>query len=153
MLAKLPMIGLLAGLAASLTAGAALAAHHEIAMVNIGSTGAKAFEPAFIEAKLGDTVTFLPVDKGFNAEIIPGMLPLGARGFRGEMNKPVTITLTQEGVWGVKSMPYYGLGMVALIQVGSPVNLEDALSVPHPQRAQARLEPMFARVLQNYEAN
>ncbi|MGP3695896.1 pseudoazurin [Rhodobacter sp. NSM] len=153
MLAKLPMIGLAAGFAAALAAPAALAAHYEIAMVNIGSTGAKAFEPAFIQASVGDTVTFVPVDKGFNAEVIPGMLPLGARGFRGEMNQPVTITLTQEGVWGVKSMPYYGMGMVALIQVGSPINLEDALTVPHPARAQARLDPIMAQVLQNYEAN
>ncbi|WP_096785195.1 pseudoazurin [Rhodobacter sp. CZR27] len=153
MLAKFPMIGIAAGFAAALAAPAALAAHHEIAMVNIGSTGAKAFEPSYIQAEVGDTVTFVPVDRGFNAEIIPGMLPLGALGFRGEMNKPVTITLTQEGVWGVKSMPYYGMGMVALIQVGAPVNLEDALSVPQPARAQARLEPMFAQVMQNYEAN
>ncbi|ABA78486.1 pseudoazurin [Rhodobacter sphaeroides] len=152
MLANLPMIGLAAGLAAALALPAG-AANYEIAMVHNGSTGAKAFEPAFIQAKVGDTVTFLPVEKGFNAEIIPGMLPLGARGFRGEMNRPVTITLTQEGVWGVKSMPYYGMGMVALIQVGAPLNLEEAMSVPQPARAEARLEPLFAQVLQNYEAN
>lgn len=153
MLAKLPMIGLAAGFAAALAAPAALATHYEIAMVHNGSTGAKAFEPAFIQASVGDTVTFVPVDKGFNAEIIPGMLPLGARGFRGGMNEPVTITLTQEGVWGVKSMPYYGMGMVAVIQVGSPVNLDEAMSIPQPARAQARMEPIFAQVLQNYEAN
>ncbi|SNX71910.1 pseudoazurin [Cereibacter ovatus] len=153
MLAKFPMIGLAAGLAAALVAPAAHATNHEIAMVNIGSSGAKAFEPAFIEAKVGDTVTFIPVDKGFNAEVIPGMLPLGARGFKGEMNRPVTVTLTQEGVWGVKSMPYFGMGMVALIQVGTPVNLQDALSVPLPARAQARMEPMLAQAMQNYQAN
>lgn len=53
----------------------------------------------------------------------------------------------------MKSMPYYGMGMVALIQVGAPLNLEEAMSVPQPARAEARLEPLFAQVLQNYEAN
>lgn len=144
---------LAACLAALLTALAVEAAHHEVAMLNIGAGGAKVFEPAFLSAEVGDTVTFLPVDRGFNAEIVPGMLPLGARGFRGEMNRPVTITLTQEGLWGIKSMPYYGLGMVALIQVGKPVNLTEALSVPHAPRATARFAPMFDKVLQNFEAN
>lgn len=150
MSAKLSMAALAATL---LLAPMAKAAHHEIAMLNYNAEGAKVFEPSFLTAEVGDTVTFVPVDKGFNAEIIPGMLPLGARGFRGEMNRPVTITLTQEGLWGIKSMPYYGMGMVALIQVGEPVNLSEAMSVPHSPRATARLAPMFEKVLQNFEAN
>lgn len=50
MLANLPMIGLAAGLAAALALPAG-AANYEIAMVHNGSTGAKAFEPAFIQRR------------------------------------------------------------------------------------------------------
>src|SRR5690606_36022004 len=58
-----------AGLAAFATP--AFSAEHEVKMLNKGSDGqAMVFEPAFLKVKPGDTVKFVPTDKGHDAETI-----------------------------------------------------------------------------------
>ena len=62
------------------------------------------------------------------------------------MNKDVAVTLTKPGLYGVKCLPHYGLGMIALIQVGKPGNLAQAKSVKHPPLAQRRFDSIFRAV-------
>jgi len=93
-------------------AGSALAADHEIHMLNKGKDGAMVFEPAGIKIAAGDTVTFIPTDKGHNAETIKGMLPEGAVEFKGKMSEKVTVTFDVAGTYGVKCAPHVGMGMV-----------------------------------------
>lgn len=128
-------IAISATLAAFLFAGAAQAADHQVQMLNKGEKGAMVFQPAFIKAAPGDTVTFIPVDKGHDAESIKGMIPDGAEPFKGKMNEQITVKLEKEGVYGVKCTPHYGMGMVALIAVGEPINLEQAKAIKHPGKA------------------
>jgi pseudoazurin len=128
-------IAISATLAAFLLAGGAQAADHQVQMLNKGEKGAMVFQPAFIKAAPGDTVTFIPVDKGHDAESIKGMIPDGAEPFKGKMNEQITVKLEKEGVYGVKCTPHYGMGMVALIAVGEPVNLEQAKAIKHPGKA------------------
>ena len=142
-----------ASLAASLAAGLALllapaagAESFEVKMLNKGAEGSMVFEPAFITAAVGDTVVFLSPDKGHNAESIDGMLPDGVEPFKSKMSEEYTLTLTAEGVWGIKCTPHYAMGMVALIQVGAPVNLEAAAGVTLKGKAKTRFEPLFAQV-------
>jgi pseudoazurin len=123
--------------------GTADAAEHEIRMLNKGEKGAMVFEPDFIQAAPGDTIHFVATDKGHNVETIKGMIPQGAEPFKGKTNKDVTISITQEGVYGVKCAPHYGMGMVALIAVGEPTNFQDALAVKHPGKA----KKVFAELL------
>ena len=53
------------------TASAALAANFEVLMLNKGTDGkTMGFSPSFLQIEPGDTVTFIPVDKGHNAETI-----------------------------------------------------------------------------------
>ena len=104
------------------------------------------FEPAFVRAAVGDTVTFVSPDKGHNAESIEGMLPEGVEPFKSEMSKDFTLTLTAEGVYGIKCTPHYAMGMVALIQVGAPVNLDAVADVVQKGKAKTRFEPLFAQV-------
>lgn len=113
----------------------ALAADHQVKMVNRGSKGSMVFEPDLIRADVGDTVTFIPVDKGHDAVSINGFIPEGATPFRGKFNAEITVTLDKEGLYGVKCTPHYVQGMVALITVGEPVNLEQARAIRHPGRA------------------
>ena len=94
----------------------------------------------------GDTVTFVPTDRSHNAESIDGMLPDGAEPFAGKMNKEISVTFDQEGVYGVKCNPHYAMGMVALVQVGEAGNLEAAKGVKHPGKAADRIEAAFSRV-------
>lgn len=137
------MVAMLAG-----TCGA-WAAEHEIHMLNKGEKGAMVFEPDFVQAAPGDTVKFIPKDKTHNAETIPGMLPDGAEAFKGKINEELTIELTTEGVYGIKCTPHYAMGMVAVVVVGNPVNLEKAKAVKHPGTARKRFEAIFAELPTN----
>lgn len=140
-----------AALALSAIAGAS-AAEHEVKMLNKGADGEMmVFEPAYLEVAPGDTVVFLPTHPSHNAESILAMAPEGGETFRGTLNKEVRVTLTKAGVYGVKCLPHYGLGMIALIKVGdgNAPNLDAAAAVKHPARAKARMETLFERVEQD----
>src|SRR5690606_10164112 len=122
----------------------AQAANVEVQMLNKGEAGTMVFEPALVEIAPGDTVTFVPVDKGHNAETIAGMIPEGAEPFKGKINEELTITFDQPGVYGVKCTPHFAMGMVMLIAVGDDLaNLEEAEGATMPARAKQRLEPLF----------
>lgn len=140
---------LLAAFASLVLVGGAHAADHEIQMLNKGEKGAMVFQPDFIQAAPGDTVTFQPTDKSHDAESIKGMLPDGAEPFKGKISQPITVTVNAEGVYGVKCTPHYGMGMVALIVVGQPVNIEEAKTVKHPGKA----KKVFAELLAQVPAN
>lgn len=129
---------------------AGFAEDHQVHMLNRGADGQMmVFEPAFLQIEPGDTVTFLPTDPSHNAESIPSMMPEGAETFRGAMNREVTVTFDQEGVYGIKCLPHYGLGMVAVIQVGDDTpNLEAASAVRHPARANQRMPELLSQVQQ-----
>ncbi|WP_343312719.1 pseudoazurin [Brucella sp. BE17] len=121
------------------------AADHQVKMLNKGEKGAMVFEPDFIKAEVGDTVTFVPTDKGHDAQSIKGMLPEGVEPFKGKINQEVTVTVDKEGVYGVKCAPHYGMGMVALIVAGQPANLETAKAVKHPGKAKKVFEELYSQ--------
>ena len=135
-----------AALAAVLAAGSASAAEHEVKMLNKGEKGAMVFEPDFLKVELGDTVKFVPTDKGHDAESIKGMMPEGAEAFKGKINQEVTYTVEKEGVYGVKCTPHYAMGMVMLIVAGEPANAEEAKTVKHPGKAKATFAALFEQV-------
>lgn len=140
---------LLTAAAIAITVPAAgFAEDHQVHMLNRGADGQMmVFEPAFLQIEPGDTVTFLPTDPSHNAESIPSMMPEGAETFRGRINQEITVTFDQEGVYGIKCLPHYGLGMVAVIQVGDDTaNLEAARSVRHPARANQRMPELLSQV-------
>lgn len=132
--------------AAILLATSAYAETFEVKLLNKGTDGAMVFEPAFIKAAVGDTITFVSPDKGHNVESIEGMLPEGIEPFKSKMSDDFTLTLTAEGVYGIKCTPHYAMGMVALIQVGAPINLDAAAAVVQKGKAKTRFEPLFAQV-------
>ena len=117
-------------LAAWLDPGPASAAEYEIEMLNKSEVGIMVFEPAFLEVAPGDTVHFRAVDKGHNAASIDGMIPEGGATWKGGLSKDVDVTFDVEGVYGIRCVPHYAMGMVALVMVGDPsVNLEAARQV------------------------
>lgn len=133
-------------LASLVLATAAYAENFDVKMLNKGVDGAMVFEPAYVKAAVGDTITFLSTDKGHNAEGIEGMLPKGVEAFKSGMGADYVLTLTAEGLYGVKCTPHYSMGMVALIQAGAPVNLDAAVAVTQKGKAKTRFEPLFAQV-------
>jgi pseudoazurin len=135
-------------IAAALTiaAGAAQAATHEVLMLNKGEAGLMVFEPAFIGAEPGDVIHFVSVDTGHNVESIEGMLPEGVEAFKSKPSEDFDLTVGEQGVYGVKCTPHYGMGMVALIEVGEPVNLDEAAAVKQRGKAKGRMADLIAQV-------
>jgi pseudoazurin len=132
--------------AAALTAGAAEAATHEVRMLNRGEAGAMVFEPAFVKAEPGDEIVFVSTDKGHNAESIEGMLPAGVAAFKSKLGEDFTLTVTENGVYGIKCTPHYAMGMVALIQVGEAGNADEAKAVPHRGKAAQAFDGLFGQL-------
>jgi pseudoazurin len=123
------------------------AAEYEVRMLNRGEAGIMVFEPAILEVSPGDTVHFRAVDKGHNAASIDGMVPDGAITWKGGLNKDVTVTLGAEGVYGVRCVPHYGMGMVALIVVGDPtVNVDTVRQIKHPGKAKQRMAELLGQI-------
>jgi pseudoazurin len=137
---------LLAAAAMTLLITPAFAANFEVHMLNKGDTGTMVFEPALTRVAVGDTVTFIPVDKGHNAETVPGMLPEGAEPFKGRISTEIAVTFAVPGAYGVKCTPHFGLGMVALVVVGEPTNLADVQAVTVPKKAADRFAAIYAEL-------
>lgn len=133
-------------MASLLVGSAAFAETIEVRMLNKGTEGAMVFEPAFVAAQPGDTIHFVSVDKGHNAESIKGMLPEGAEKFKSKLGADFELVVETEGLYGVKCTPHYSLGMVALIQVGDAANLDAAQGVKQRGKAAKRFKPLFAQV-------
>lgn len=131
----------------ALTATPALAKEFVVKMKNQGAAGAMVFEPAFVKAMPGDTVRFVPSDPSHNAETIPTMLPAGVAPSKGGMNKEFVLPVSTPGLYGIKCMPHYSMGMVALVQVGNgpSSNLAAARAVKLPPFAAKRMTPMLAQ--------
>lgn len=138
----------IASLAVIFMASGAFAETFQVKLLNKGADGAMVFEPAFVKAAVGDTINFTSTDKGHNVESIKGMLPDAVEPFKSKMGDEFSLTVTAEGIYGIKCTPHYGMGMVGLIQVGAAVNLDAAAAVPHKGKAKTRFEPLFAQVTQ-----
>ena len=123
----------------------AAAANFEVHMLNKGAEGAMVFEPAFVKVAPGDTVTFIPTDKGHNVETIKDMIPEGAQAFKSKMNETYKVTFDKPGAYGVKCTPHVGMGMVGLVTVGdAPANLDAVKTGKLPKKARERLDAAIA---------
>jgi pseudoazurin len=127
-------------------ASVASAETFQIEMLDKGEAGKMIFQPAYLHVRVGDTVTFIPTSKGHNAETIRGMIPDGAEGFKTKISAEVSVTLTSEGIYGIKCTPHYAMGMVALIQVGSAINIEEAKLAKHSAKVKAKMNSLFDEV-------
>lgn len=136
-------------MATALNFGLAHAAEFEIQMLNKGEKGGMVFQPDFVKAAPGDTIKFLPIDKGHNVESIKDMLPDGVKKFKSKFNKEFVLTVENDGLYGVKCSPHFGMGMVALISVGTPDNEDEAKAVKQRGKAKKRFTEIFAE----YEAS
>ena len=142
----------LAAFALLFSASMTLAAEVEVKMLNKGAEGLMVFEPALVKIEPGDTIKFVATDKSHNAETIKGMLPEGAAPFAGKTNEDVTVTFDKPGVYGVKCMPHYAMGMVALVVVGKPDNLDQARALPQTGKAKQVFAALFDRLSQQAAA-
>lgn len=120
-------------IASLLYSGAASAAEYEVKMLNKGSDGtAMVFEPRVLHIQPGDTVKFVPTDRGHNVESFKGGIPEGAEAFKSSIGQEFSVTFDQEGVYAYKCSPHVSMGMLGAVVVGEATNLEavEALKIP-----------------------
>jgi pseudoazurin len=123
----------------------AIAETFEVKMLNRNDTGPMPFEPDYLVIQPGDTVKFLATDPGHNAATIAGMIPEGGKKFVGKINQEIEVTLTEEGVWGIKCSPHYTMGMAMLIQVGDTPATEADLPADLPPAVHKRMLEILIR--------
>lgn len=145
-MARLLRLILAVAATATLSTGIASAEEHVVKMLNKSGSKLMQFEPAFVKAAPGDTIKFVPTNPSHNAETIPEMWPEGAEKFKGDLNKEIVLKVDKEGVYGVKCLPHYMMGMVMLIQVGKPANLDAVKAFKAPAAAGKNFEELFAKV-------
>jgi pseudoazurin len=123
-----------------------LAAEHEVKMLNEGPEGQRNwFQPAVVYAQPGDTVRFVPTDKGHNSAAV--VVPEGAEEWKGKLSQEVSITLDVPGLYAYKCTPHFGLGMVGLVAVGDPsINLEAVKGGRYPGKARQVMADLLKEV-------
>jgi pseudoazurin len=132
---------------AAVIAGSAAAADFEVHMLNKGADGVMVFDPLLTKVKPGDTVTFVPIDKGHNAETVKDMVPDGAVAFRGKTNETVKQTFSMPGAYVIKCLPHFPMGIVAVVVVGdAPANLDKIKSAKLPNKARERVDKALSEL-------
>ena len=125
------------------------AAEHIIEMRNKDDAGnLMAFQPGFLKVEVGDTVKFVPTDKSHNTESVLEAWPEGVAPVKGAFSKEVVFKAEKEGLYVLKCAPHYGMGMVVLVQVGKPVNLDKIKEFKATGLAKKRFDAEVAKVVQ-----
>jgi pseudoazurin len=115
---------MLVGMLGILAAVHVNAANYVVKELNNGPGGTFVFDPMYLHVQPGDTVTFEATDAGHNSNSI--LMPTGAKPWKSEISQPLTITLSQPGLYIYQCDPHYLFGMVGVIQVGAAVNKAEA---------------------------
>lgn len=122
----------------------------EIKMINKGSKGDNmVFEPAFVTAKVGDTVKFIPVDKGHSVQSFKDKesRPEGAGEIKSKLNETYTYKIENEGVHVFICKPHYAMGMIGMISAGKATNLEKIKSLKaQGTLAKKRFEALLTQI-------
>ncbi|CAN7415561.1 pseudoazurin [Neorhizobium tomejilense] len=126
----------------------AFSAEIEVKMLNKGRDGeAMVFDPAAVKAQPGDTIRFMPVDKGHDVVSMPGLVPEGAAEIKGKISQEISFTADKPGAYVFKCTPHFGMGMVAVIVVGdAPANLDAVKGAKMPKKAKDRLDAEIAKL-------
>jgi pseudoazurin len=119
------MLTILIGVMGILGAVHINAANYVVKELNSGPGGPFVFDPTYLHVQPGDTVTFEATDLGHNSESV--FIPTGAKPWNSEISKPLTITLSQPGVYIYQCTPHNLFGMVGVIQVGAALNKAEAI--------------------------
>lgn len=132
------IVGLLLGLS-----DASMAEDHVI------NAQARAFVPDILYIQPGDTVQWVNMTS-HDTVSQDVLLPEGGQGWRGALGENMKVTPAVEGVYPYVCEPHIGFGMVGVIVVGKPANI-DAVMVTAEEKLQGpfrRLIPKLAQVQQ-----
>ncbi|MDQ1185208.1 pseudoazurin [Agrobacterium larrymoorei] len=109
-------------LAATAPLSPLMAAEHRILMLNYGKEGGMVFEPSFVKAELGDTISFVPENSGHSVQSY--VVPEGETPWKSKLDEAFTVTVDHEGIYLYYCPPHLMMAMIGVIQVGAPTNLD-----------------------------
>ena len=121
----------------------------EVKSLNRSSTGFFVFSPDFVRIKPGDAINFVAADKGHEIHSVPGMIPDGARPFDAKMSQDIKVTFTLPGVYVIACKPHAAMGMVGVIVVGDPINIDKIDPSPLPDKARTKLYTLLEPLEKN----
>ena len=102
---------------------------------------ARIFNPDIIYVQPGDTVGFVNMTS-HDAKTVEGLIPEGAEGFDSGIGNNITVKFDIEGIYAYVCVPHIGFGMVGVIVVGKPVDIDAKM-----EWAQANLEGPYRRLI------
>lgn len=102
---------------------------------------ARVFAPEILHIQPGDSVQWDNMTS-HNTVSIDELLPAGAQPWRGQMGENFSVTLTVEGVYPYVCEPHIGFGMMGVIVVGQPANIDAAMAI-----AQEKLQGPYRRII------
>jgi len=114
--------------------------------LNRGPTGFFVFAPELVRIKPGDTIDFLASDRGHDVHSVSGMIPDGAQPIDGKTNEDTKVTLSQPGVYVIACKVHTLMGMVGIVVVGDPVNIDKIDPSGLPLRAKAKIQTLLDQI-------
>ena len=124
----------------------AMSEEFQVKALNRGPGGLFVFDPELVRIGPGDTVAFIAADKGHEVHTVTGMIPAGASSFDARMSENATVTFTEPGVYVIVCKPHAALGMVAVIVVGDPVNIDKLDPSALPGKAKVKLQGLLEQI-------
>ena len=109
--------------------------------VHVINAQARVFVPDTVYIQPGDTVKFINMIS-HNSKSVEGLIPEGAESWDSQLGINLSLVLEKEGVYGYVCVPHIGFGMVGVIVVGEPVNIDAAM-----EHAKTSLEGPYRRLI------
>ena len=116
-------------------------------MLNVRADGqSMVYSEDVLKVAVGDTVTWVPKDKGHNVEFIIGPnaieLPKKSR-----INQEFTYTFEKPGVYFYQCTPHKSMGMIAVVNVGEDLtNLDQVKNVRVFGKSKRKLEEILSLI-------
>ena len=102
---------------------------------------ARIFNPDILYVKPGDSISFVNMPS-HDSKSVDGFIPEGAEPWESGIGNNLTVKLDKEGTYLYVCVPHLGFGMVGIIVVGEPKDIDDVMT-----RAQAKLEGPYRRLI------
>lgn len=118
----------------------------QVMELNRGPTGFFVFAPELVRTKPGDTVDFIASDKGHDVHSVNGMIPDGAQPIDGKTNQDTKVTFSQPGVYVFACKLHTVMGMVGIVVVGDPVNIDRIDPSSLPAKAKAKIQTLLDQI-------
>jgi pseudoazurin len=118
----------------------------QVKELNRGPAGFFVFDPELVRIKPGDTIDFIAFDRGHDVHSVNGMIPDGAQPIDGKTNQDTKVTFIQPGVYVIACKVHTLMGMICVVVVGDPVNIDKIDPSGLPPKAKAKVQGLLNQI-------